>query len=86
MSYVNPKALSNLPSQELLEGGLDSASPFTSNTVASFLADTNLLLGYQRGERPSLSRVTVETYLLPSLNRRIAIPSTTGNYGDESSL
>jgi len=52
MSYVNPKALSNLPSQELLEGGLDSASPFTSNTVASFLADTNPLLGYQCGERP----------------------------------
>ena len=40
MSYVNPKVLSNPPSQKLLEGGLDSAPAFTSNTVASFPADT----------------------------------------------
>ena len=35
MSRVKPIALSNPSSQTPLEGGLDSARPFTSNTVAS---------------------------------------------------
>ena len=41
MSRLKPKALSNPPSQTPLEGGSDSARPFTSNTVASTpLADS----------------------------------------------
>ena len=36
MSRVKQKALSDPPSQEPLEGGSDSAPPFTSNTVASY--------------------------------------------------
>ena len=35
MSRVKQKALSDPPSQEPLEGGSDSTSPFTSNTVAA---------------------------------------------------
>jgi len=49
MSRVKQKALFDPPSQELLEGGSDSAPPFTSNTVASFPADTNLSVGYLQG-------------------------------------
>jgi hypothetical protein len=56
MSRVKQKALSDLPSQEPLEGGSDSAPPFTSNTVASFPADTNLSVGYLQGGRPSGQR------------------------------
>jgi hypothetical protein len=52
VSHVNPKASSNPPSQTFLEGGLDDAPPFTSNTVASFPADTNLSVGYFDGVRP----------------------------------
>ena len=35
MSRLKAKALSKPPSQTPLEGGLDSAPPLTSNTVAS---------------------------------------------------
>jgi hypothetical protein len=48
MSRVKYKALSDPPSQEPLEGGSDSALPFTSNTVAAltgfivWLTDTKL--------------------------------------------
>jgi hypothetical protein len=52
MSRVKQKALFDPPSQELLEGGSDSARPFTSYTVASFPADTNLSVGYFDGVRP----------------------------------
>jgi hypothetical protein len=35
LSRVKQKALSALPSQQLFEGGANSAPPFTSNTVAA---------------------------------------------------
>jgi hypothetical protein len=54
MSRVKQKALLDSPSQELLEGGSDSARPFTSYTVASFPADTNLSVGYFDGVRPDV--------------------------------
>jgi hypothetical protein len=44
MSRLKLKALSNPPSQPRVEGGLDSARPLTTNTVASISFELLTLL------------------------------------------
>ena len=46
MSRLKPKALSNPPSQPLDEGGLDSASTLTPNTVAHLTSWSNYFLTF----------------------------------------
>ena len=62
MSRLKLKALSNPPSQPRVEGGLDSARPLTTNTVAStsfaLLTSVRMTVSPDRARKSAITSTT----------------------------